>query len=124
VKTTSVAGGFCPGGSAASSLGEKVKLLLHQFQLVMGLIFHIAFDRRLVNADRGDKVSSVPKRTPRELAGLLLDPGRGLSLQYSDRVRYGIFWRNGEVDVDVVISDVPRFNRESFPRRNGLEYSL
>lgn len=90
----------------------------------MLLILHIPLHREFVQTHRGDEVASFPKSPRRELLRLFLDPCRGFTLDERNGIGYGVLRWHGDVEMDMLVSDVPGPDLESLPSTDQLEYSL
>lgn len=88
--------------------------------LVGDVILHLMF----VETGGGDEISSRPETTLGEFFGLLFDPGACFSLEHLRDVGNGIFGWYGDVQMDVIVSDMPCVDIKSFPLRNVLEHAL
>jgi hypothetical protein len=91
---------------------------------MVALIIDIVLDLVFVEPNRRHKVPACPQRTLGELLGLLLEPGGGFAFQYLNRVRNRIFGRNGEVEVDMLLANVPGVEVEAFPFCYVLEHAF
>ena len=78
----------------------------------------------LINTDGGDKVAALPECTLGEFLGFLLDPGAGFALEYLEYVRYGVLGWDGDIQVDVFVSDVPRLDVAVFPEGDVFELTF
>jgi len=100
-------------------LKESLEILL-----IFLLIFDILFDRQVVESDGGDEVAPRPERSFRQFLGFLLEPSAGFTLDDGHGVGYRVFGRDGKIDVDMLVSDVPGEDLETFPFADHFEYSL
>ncbi len=100
------------------------KLLLDKLTLVVRLIADVVSNLVLIKTGGRDKVASCPECTEWKLLGLFLDPGRGLAFDKLKGVGNRVFRCNGEIEMNVLVSDVPGMDGKAFPPSDGLEYSL
>ena len=91
---------------------------------MVALILHISFHRPLSKSGGGNIVAGIPEASLRNLFGFLLDPSAGLALDDGDGIGDRVFGRYGEIQVDMVVTDVPGVDFKAFPICDGLEYSF
>ena len=77
----------------------------------------------LVETSGTNEVPTCPEWTFGKLLGLLLDPGGCFLLQYLDDVGDRVFRRNGDVEVDVFVTDMPGEDLQLLPLRDVLEHT-
>jgi len=100
-------------------LKESLEVLL-----IFLLVFNVFLDRHMVEADGRDKVAPRPERSFRQFLGFLLEPSAGFTLDDCHGVGYRVFGRNGKIDVDMLVSDVPGEDFKTFLFADHFEYSL
>jgi hypothetical protein len=76
-----LAGGICPAGIACLSNWK-----FRKFILAMMMFENILPHNFLLHTHRGNKISYGPETALGKLLILLLDPGRGLTFQNTDRI--------------------------------------
>ena len=108
----------------ASAFPAEREFWLHKFDLMVLLVLNIVLHHMFGEPRRGNKVSSTPQRTERKLLGLLLDPCGGFALYQLHSVCNRVFGWYGDVQMNVLISHMPRVYGESLPPCDHLEYSL
>lgn len=90
----------------------------------MALVLDVPLDRILVQSDRGHEISPFPQRALRELLGLFLDPCGGFAFDQRNGIRNRVFGRNGDVQMNMFIPDMPCFQGKSLPSADQLENTL
>lgn len=90
----------------------------------MALVFHILLHGIFVEFGGGDIIAPVPQTSFGNLFGFFLDPNAGFSFYYGYSISDGIFGRDCEIQMDMVISNMPGLYLEVFPFGDGLEYSF
>lgn len=93
-------------------------------ELVVLLVLDVLLHRCFLDANGRNKVASTPETAKRKLLGLFLEPSTALALEDCHGVGYGVLWWNNDVEMDVVISNVPGSDLETLPFADQLEYSL
>jgi len=91
---------------------------------MMALVLNVPLDREFIESDRRDKVAPFPQGSLREFFCLLLYPCGGLALDQRDGIGHGVFRGNRDIQMDMLVSDVPRPDGKSLPAADHLEYPL
>jgi len=88
------------------------------------LVFNIAFDLVFILTNRRYKVSTLPERTFGELLGLFLDPRTRFAFEYLHKICHRVFGRYGDIEVYMLISNMPGMYVTLFPLCNVFELSF
>lgn len=88
------------------------------------LVLDVIQDGMFVDTDGRNKVSSGPEVSFGKSSGLFFEPVCRFRFQYLNGVGYRIFRWNDDVEVDMIISDMPSHDGETFPFADEFEYSL
>ena len=91
---------------------------------MMLLVLNVSLDCEFIESDRRDKIAPFPQGSLRELFRLLLDPCRGLALDYGYGIGHGVFRGYRDVQMYMLVSDVPCPDGEPFPSADHLEYAF
>ena len=85
------------------------------------LVLNVSLDHVFIQTDSRSIIPSLPQSSLWKLLDLLLDPRTTLPFQDLHCVGHTILWGNDHHQVDVVVSNVPLMNHESFPTGNLLK---
>ena len=90
----------------------------------MILVLDVILNRKFINANGGYKVTTSPEVALGKFLGFLFDPVGRFGFENLDSIRYGIFGWNDQIQMDVLITNVPLDDAKAFPFGNELEYSF
>ena len=91
---------------------------------MVALVSDVVLDLVFVETNGGDEISPCPQCSCGEFLGLFLEPHGCFSFQDLYDVRCRILRWDGEIEMYVLISDMPRVNMEVFPFCDVLELSF
>ena len=91
---------------------------------MVALVLDVLFDGSFLNANCRDEISSAPERPNGKLFGFLFQPRRSLTFQDLDDIAYRVLGRDDEVEVDVLVPNVPSLDEEPFPSGNLSQLAL
>ena len=120
MKTTSFsAGGFYLIGSCRLEQSHCIKV----YPLVV-LVLDVVEYRMFINANCWNKIATCPKISSRELLCFLFEPTCWFWLQNLNSISHRVLRWNDNVEMNVIISNMPCDNCKSFPLADKLEYPL
>lgn len=90
----------------------------------MPLVFNVALNHGFVEANGGNEITPAPETTFGEFAGFLLQPSTGLAFQDVENVGHAVLGWDDEVQVDMLITNVPGNDAEVFPLGDLAQYSF